>query len=234
MGHLLEIGVVFLESLGLWKWSSGAWSVVPANGGSSESCDWSHEKLAKRRAYPGRPFHLQRSILGSAPTKFTLETKFGYLTEKALFISCERQFGCTDSFFLMSFFWLRVWMKIFAMQLSDMNSVRVTLFPCLNKAQRRIKPMITAGALLPLQPKFHHSFVHICLSVYVQVTHKIDEDKCRKAEAGDTIHQQYVLHLEDGTFVDSSFSRNAPFIFQLNRGVRTFLTSYECSTISLK
>ncbi|KAL6724677.1 hypothetical protein Aduo_019543 [Ancylostoma duodenale] len=54
--------------------------------------------------------------------------------------------------------------------------------------------------------------------ITIEVTHKIDEDKCRKSEAGDTIHQQYVLHLEDGTFVDSSFSRNAPFIFQLNRG----------------
>ncbi|KAE9417475.1 hypothetical protein Angca_005989 [Angiostrongylus cantonensis] len=54
--------------------------------------------------------------------------------------------------------------------------------------------------------------------IVIEVTHKIDEDKCRKAETGDTIHQQYILHLEDGTFVDSSFSRNAPFIFQLNRG----------------
>uniref|UniRef100_A0A915DDX3 peptidylprolyl isomerase n=1 Tax=Ditylenchus dipsaci TaxID=166011 RepID=A0A915DDX3_9BILA len=49
----------------------------------------------------------------------------------------------------------------------------------------------------------------------IEVTHKIDEDKCLKSAPGDTIHQHYTLHLADKTFVDSSFSRNAPFIFKL-------------------
>jgi len=49
----------------------------------------------------------------------------------------------------------------------------------------------------------------------IEVTNKIDEDKCVKSAAGDTIHQQYTLYLADGTFVDSSFSRNTPFIFKL-------------------
>jgi len=49
----------------------------------------------------------------------------------------------------------------------------------------------------------------------IEVTHQIEEDKCVKSAPGDTIHQHYTLNLKDGTFVDSSFSRNAPFIFRL-------------------
>lgn len=52
----------------------------------------------------------------------------------------------------------------------------------------------------------------------LQITHSIPEEECKRAENHDTLHQQYTVYLEDGTFVDSSYSRNKPFIFELGVG----------------
>lgn len=58
--------------------------------------------------------------------------------------------------------------------------------------------------------------------IQIDQIHKIEADKCKKAEAGDKIYQQYVLRLEDNTLVDSSYSRNAPFVFRLRNRVSFF------------
>uniref|UniRef100_A0A183BLI2 peptidylprolyl isomerase n=1 Tax=Globodera pallida TaxID=36090 RepID=A0A183BLI2_GLOPA len=52
----------------------------------------------------------------------------------------------------------------------------------------------------------------------IEVTHKIDEAKCRRAEPGDFIKQHYTVHLRDGSYVDSSHDRGATFDFTLGMG----------------
>ena len=52
----------------------------------------------------------------------------------------------------------------------------------------------------------------------LDITHAIPEDKCIKAENGDTIHMHYTLTLEDGSVVDSSLTRNDPLTFKLGKG----------------
>ena len=70
------------------------------------------------------------------------------------------------------------------------------------------------------------SLTHILI---IQQTHVVDEDKCIRAEEGDTLHQQYTLHLQDGTFLDSSWSRNKPFIFVVGKRQVGKLKALICS-----
>jgi len=54
--------------------------------------------------------------------------------------------------------------------------------------------------------------------LYIEVTHQIEPEKCIKSEKGDTIQQHYSVHLQDGTYVDSSHSRGHTFDFKLGYG----------------
>ncbi|CAD5225524.1 unnamed protein product [Bursaphelenchus okinawaensis] len=54
--------------------------------------------------------------------------------------------------------------------------------------------------------------------LHVEQTHVIPVEDCKKAENGDTVHQQYIVRLQDGQFIDSSYSRGRPFIFELGAG----------------
>ncbi|KAI6228756.1 Peptidylprolyl isomerase [Aphelenchoides fujianensis] len=54
--------------------------------------------------------------------------------------------------------------------------------------------------------------------LHIEVTHKIPEEECKKAEKHDTLHQQYTVHLADGAYVDSSHARGQPFVFELGVG----------------
>ncbi|KAH7723675.1 CRE-FKB-3 protein [Aphelenchoides avenae] len=52
----------------------------------------------------------------------------------------------------------------------------------------------------------------------IDVTHQVSNPNCTRSEKGDTLHQHYIVHLKDGTFVDSSYSREKPHIFKLGKG----------------
>jgi len=54
--------------------------------------------------------------------------------------------------------------------------------------------------------------------LYIEITHKIAPEECKKSENGDFIHQHYTVHLQDGSYVDSSHNRGKTFDFQLGQG----------------
>uniref|UniRef100_A0A0N4ZJW0 peptidylprolyl isomerase n=1 Tax=Parastrongyloides trichosuri TaxID=131310 RepID=A0A0N4ZJW0_PARTI len=51
--------------------------------------------------------------------------------------------------------------------------------------------------------------------LHIEQTHVIPPELCKKAAEGDKVHQHYSVWLQDGTLVDSSYTRNKPFIFTL-------------------
>ncbi|CAD5230364.1 unnamed protein product [Bursaphelenchus xylophilus] len=54
--------------------------------------------------------------------------------------------------------------------------------------------------------------------LHIEQTHVVPEEECIKAEKHDTVHQHYTIRLQDGTFIDSSYSRGKPFEFELGVG----------------
>ncbi|CEF61075.1 Peptidyl-prolyl cis-trans isomerase, FKBP-type,domain-containing protein [Strongyloides ratti] len=49
----------------------------------------------------------------------------------------------------------------------------------------------------------------------IKITNKIELSKCKKSSIGDKIYQHYTLKLEDGTFIESSYTNDKPYVFIL-------------------